>query len=151
MYITNPRHIAQPEPVFLRLAFLTFYPPLKINQPGWKAAALFFVFFFIHPPEAEYFYNGPATAADTRHNKGNRHLAEFPQEGPVDQYIIIICLYILEEGGKRVGGMWTLTFAGGEVYGDRVQDVCGGDRRGSEKLNWWEIVSEGRLWKQPLR
>lgn len=30
----KPHHIAQPQPVFLRLAFLTFYPALEINQPG---------------------------------------------------------------------------------------------------------------------
>lgn len=30
----KPDHIAQPEPVFLRLAFMTFYPTLKINQPA---------------------------------------------------------------------------------------------------------------------
>lgn len=30
----NSDHIAQPEPVFLRMAFMTFYPTLEINQPS---------------------------------------------------------------------------------------------------------------------
>lgn len=30
----KPDHIAQPEPVFLRLAFMTFYHTLEINQAG---------------------------------------------------------------------------------------------------------------------
>lgn len=99
MYIANGRHIAQPGPVFLRLAFLTFYPPLKINQPGWKAALR--CFFYTSSRSRDYFYNGVTTAADTRHNKGNRHLAEFPQEESVDQYIIIIFLYIRGKASWR--------------------------------------------------
>lgn len=59
------------------------------------------LFFYTSFRSWDYFYNGATTAADMRHNKGNRHLAEFPQEGPVDQYIIIICLYIQEKASRR--------------------------------------------------
>lgn len=43
-------HIAQTEPVFLRLAFMTFYPTREINQASRNPAV---VCFFIHPLEAE--------------------------------------------------------------------------------------------------
>lgn len=46
----KPNHIAQTEPVFLRLAFMTFYPTLEINQASRNPAV---VCFFIHPLEAE--------------------------------------------------------------------------------------------------
>lgn len=46
----KPNHIAQSEPVFLRPAFMTFYPTLEINQAGRNPAV---VCFFIHPREAE--------------------------------------------------------------------------------------------------
>lgn len=41
----KPDHIAQPEPVFLRLAFMTFYPTLEINQGQLKPrCSVFFLY-----------------------------------------------------------------------------------------------------------
>lgn len=138
MYIANPHHIAQPEPVFLRLAFLTFYPPLKINQPGWKAAL--HCFFYTSSRSRDYFYNGVATAADTRHNKGNRHLAEFPQEESVDQYIIIICLYI---GGKASRRYVDTDICRGKYVEIEFKMCAGGEERLKNSIGEKSSVREG--------
>lgn len=66
-------HIAQTEPVFLRLAFMTFYPTREINQASRNPAVV--CFFYTSSRSRDYFYNCPTTEADMRHNKGNRHLA----------------------------------------------------------------------------
>lgn len=59
----KPHHIAQSEPVFLRLPFMTFYPTLEINQASRNPTV---VCFFIHPLEAETIFTTAPQQEQTR-------------------------------------------------------------------------------------
>ena len=105
MYRANPNRIARPQPVVVRPAFMTFYPPLEISQlslqtclrrPGED--------FFIHPLKAKPIFTTAQQQKQTGHIIKETAISLNPRQGEcMGSYIIIILLYIQEEGAKRLG------------------------------------------------
>lgn len=97
--------------------------------------------FFIHPSEAETIFTMALQQQQTRDIiKEIAILLNSPKRDcrPIHHHYLPLYSWKSE---PEVCGHWHLQ---GEVCWDRVQDVCGG-RGASEKLNWWETLSEGRL------
>ena len=107
MYRANPDHIAaRPQPVVVRPAFMTFNPALEISQLSlqtclhrfWNAS------FFIHPLKAKPIFTTAQQQKQTGHIIKETAISLNPRQGEcMGSYIIIILLYIQEEGAKRLG------------------------------------------------